>query len=67
MNELLRNGILVEDSTCVVSYNHRAVQGPRAEIYHDVGRPVLLYFPQKRTREAVASLHNRYLLRDRRS
>jgi hypothetical protein len=30
MNELLRNDILVEDSTCVVSYNHRAVQGPRA-------------------------------------
>jgi len=30
MNEFLRDDILVEDSTCVVSYNHWAVQGPRA-------------------------------------
>ncbi len=30
MNELLRNDILVEDSTCVVRYNSLAVQGSRA-------------------------------------
>ena len=30
MNELLRDDILVEDSTCIVRYNSLAVQGPRA-------------------------------------